>query len=79
MKKILIAVVASLLVSVGFAAKVHAQVPAEPIVFAEVETEDLTGVSVPPSASTYGGRRIIARGPPGKPYVLLTGPWSSEE
>ena len=79
MKKILIAVIASLFVSVGFAVKVHAQAPAEPIKLAEVESEDFTGVSVAPSVSTYHGRQIIARGPAWKPYVLVTGPWSSEE
>jgi hypothetical protein len=79
MKKILIAVIASLFVSVGFAVKIHAQVPPEPINLAEVETEDITGVSVPSTVSTYHGHEVLARGPPWKPYVLVTGGWSSEE
>jgi hypothetical protein len=79
MKKILIAVIASLFISVGVAVKIHAQAPAEPIRFAEEGSETITGVSEPSSVSTYDGHRIVARGPPNKPYIIVTGGWASEE
>jgi hypothetical protein len=60
MKKILIAVVASLFVSVGIAAKVHAHVPQEPLVLAEVESSSSAPYS---TFHTHwsGAQHIIAR------------------
>jgi hypothetical protein len=54
MKKILLAVIASLFVSAGFAAKVHALVPEEPMELAEVES-----TASSPFVSYYSGNRHI--------------------